>query len=114
MATPKKPPVNINLKASIRYREFKIFFGSLCRFCSARFIKFSDVNAAIRLPRREDFALSKLKKNQKIAAVARPKKVCAERIPIAVVFALSGSIGMLEKFTAVSYTHLTLPTNREV
>jgi hypothetical protein len=38
------------------------------------------------LPAIDDFALSKLKKNQKIAAVVRPKRVCAERIPIAVVF----------------------------
>ena len=55
------------------------------------------------LPAIDDFALSKLKKNQKIAAVVRPKRVCAERIPIAVVFALRGSIGMLEKFTVLYF-----------
>jgi F0F1-type ATP synthase assembly protein I len=49
------------------------------------------------LPAIEDFALSKLIKNQNIAAVTRPKTNCAERIPIAVVFVLSSStaIGIL-------------------
>ena len=62
MATPKKPPVNINLKASIRYKEFKIFFGSLCCLRNTKFMKFSDVKAAIRLPKKEDFALAKPEK----------------------------------------------------
>ena len=55
------------------------------------------------LPEIEDFALSKLKKNQNIAAVTRPKTNCAERIPIAVVFALSGSISMIEKITLLCF-----------
>ena len=51
------------------------------------------------LPEIEDYALSKLKKNQNIPAATRPKINCTERIPIAVVIALSGSIGMIENVT---------------
>jgi hypothetical protein len=55
------------------------------------------------LPAIDDFALSKLRKNQNIPAVTMPKTNCAERIPIAVVFALSGSTGMIEKFTVLFF-----------
>ena len=45
----------------------------------------------------------KIKKNQNIAAVKKPKLNCAERIPMAVVFALSGSIGMIEKIILLCF-----------
>ena len=63
----------------------------------------TDEKTATMLPAIDDFALSKLRKNQNIPAVTMPKTNCAERIPIAVVFALSGSTGMIEKFTMLSF-----------
>ena len=38
-ATPNNAPVNINFKASIIYKVFKIFFGSLCCLRKNKFMK---------------------------------------------------------------------------
>ena len=102
-ATPNNTPVIRNFKASIIYSVFAIFLG-LCGALPKRSLsKWTDEKTATRLPATEDFALSKLKKNQNSPAVKRPKTNCAERIPIAIVFALSGSIGMIEKITLLFF-----------
>ena len=102
-ATPNNAPVIRNFKASMIYSVLAIFLGLCGLFVKTSLSKWTDEKPATILPAIDDFALSKLKKNQKIAAVERPKRACAEMIPIAVVFALSGSIGMIEKFTVLCF-----------
>lgn len=96
-AAPNNTPVIRNFKASIIYSVFAIFLGLCGVVLKISLNKCTDEKTATRLPAIEDFALSKLKKNQNKPAVKMPKANCAERIPIAVFFALSGSIGMIEK-----------------
>ena len=100
-AAPNNTPVIRNFKASIIYSVFAIFLGLCGVVLKISLNKCTDEKTATRLPAIEDFALSKLKKSQNIAAVTRPKASCAERIPMAVVFALSDSTGMTEKFTVL-------------
>jgi len=102
-AAPNNTPVIRNFRASIIYSVFAIFLGLCGVLLKTSLSKWTDEKTATRLPATEDFALSKLKKNQNKPAVKRPKASCAEIIPIAVVFALSGSIDMIEKDQVLSF-----------
>jgi len=44
-------------------------------------MKFREVSAAIRLPKREDFALAKSEKKKKRVAAINPIVICDKKIP---------------------------------
>ena len=72
-AAPNNTPVIRNFKASIIYSVFAFFLGCCGARLKTSLSKWTDEKTATRLPVTEDFALSKLKKNQNNPAVKRPK-----------------------------------------
>ena len=72
-AAPNNTPVIRNFRASIIYSVFAIFLGLCGAPLKTSLNKWTDEKTATRLPAIEDFALSKLKKNQNSPAVTRPR-----------------------------------------